>query len=340
MSGEKGDLYHHYNPLFQADRDYFSDLSLLFSQRPGSTSSVSNDLPGTDAPSASLIDYHGLIDYGALARAFDVPCSSSDDPFSLRDGAVKRQELAVDTNCVGGNNLTESAGGDASAAPITPNSSVSWSSTEAAGEEDSGRCKKDQMKQEEEGEEEKQQVKVGDEGGDKSKKVSKPKSKGEKRQRQPRFAFVTKSEVDHLEDGYRWRKYGQKAVKNSPYPRSYYRCTTQKCSVKKRVERSYQDPSIVITTYEGQHTHQSPATLRGSAHILPPPPPAAVPAMRQSFLQDLLVPQVSHPMQQMQANPNVYLPTLPPSTLQQLQFPDYGLLQDIVPSFMQHSHQP
>ena len=30
---------------------------------------------------------------------------------------------------------------------------------------------------------------------------------------------MTKSEVDHLEDGYRWRKYGQKAVKNSAYPR-------------------------------------------------------------------------------------------------------------------------
>jgi hypothetical protein len=46
------------------------------------------------------------------------------------------------------------------------------------------------------------------------------KGKGEKRQ--PRFAFMTKSEVDHLEDGYRWRKYGQKAVKNSPYPRYAY----------------------------------------------------------------------------------------------------------------------
>jgi hypothetical protein len=46
------------------------------------------------------------------------------------------------------------------------------------------------------------------------------KKKGQKRIRQPRFAFMTKSEVDHLEDGYRWRKYGQKAVKNSPFPRS------------------------------------------------------------------------------------------------------------------------
>ena len=46
--------------------------------------------------------------------------------------------------------------------------------------------------------------------------------KGEKKQKEPRFAFMTKSEVDHLEDGYRWRKYGQKAVKNSPYPRYIY----------------------------------------------------------------------------------------------------------------------
>uniref|UniRef100_A0A453F700 WRKY domain-containing protein n=1 Tax=Aegilops tauschii subsp. strangulata TaxID=200361 RepID=A0A453F700_AEGTS len=92
--------------------------------------------------------------------------------------------------------------------------------------------------------------------------------KGEKRPRQPRFAFMTKSEVDHLEDGYRWRKYGQKAVKNSPYPRSYYRCTTQKCVVKKRVERSFQDPAVVITTYEGKHTHPIPSALRGSTHLL------------------------------------------------------------------------
>uniref|UniRef100_A0A803M7F3 WRKY domain-containing protein n=1 Tax=Chenopodium quinoa TaxID=63459 RepID=A0A803M7F3_CHEQI len=63
---------------------------------------------------------------------------------------------------------------------------------------------------------------------------------------------MTKSEVDHLEDGYRWRKYGQKAVKNSPFPRSYYRCTSASCNVKKRVERSFTDPSIVVTTYEVQ----------------------------------------------------------------------------------------
>ncbi|KAE8647154.1 hypothetical protein Csa_021778 [Cucumis sativus] len=92
----------------------------------------------------------------------------------------------------------------------------------------------------------------------------KAKKKNQKKGREPRFAFMTKSEVDHLDDGYRWRKYGQKAVKNSPYPRSYYRCTTAGCGVKKRVERSSDDPSIVVTTYEGQHTHQSPIMPRGA----------------------------------------------------------------------------
>nr|WCL15205.1 WRKY10978 [Atractylodes chinensis] len=76
---------------------------------------------------------------------------------------------------------------------------------------------------------------------------------------------MTKSEIDHLEDGYRWRKYGQKAVKNSPFPRSYYRCTNSKCTVKKRVERSSEDPTTVITTYEGQHCHHTVGFPRGLA---------------------------------------------------------------------------
>lgn len=39
--------------------------------------------------------------------------------------------------------------------------------------------------------------------------------------------------------------------------------------MKKRVERSSDDPSIVVTTYEGQHTHPSPITPRGSMGIAP-----------------------------------------------------------------------
>lgn len=35
----------------------------------------------------------------------------------------------------------------------------------------------------------------------------------------PRVVFQTRSSDDILDDGYKWRKYGQKAVKNSKYPR-------------------------------------------------------------------------------------------------------------------------
>ncbi|KAL3630839.1 hypothetical protein CASFOL_023823 [Castilleja foliolosa] len=80
-------------------------------------------------------------------------------------------------------------------------------------------------------------------------------NKGEKKVRNPRFAFQTRSQVDILDDGYRWRKYGQKKVKNNNFPRGYYRCTYQGCNVKKQVQRLSGDESIVVTTYEGMHTH-------------------------------------------------------------------------------------
>ncbi|XP_038883226.1 probable WRKY transcription factor 49 isoform X2 [Benincasa hispida] len=46
------------------------------------------------------------------------------------------------------------------------------------------------------------------------------------------------------DDGYKWRKYGQKSIKNSPNP-----------SAKKQVERSMEDPDTYIITYEGLHLH-------------------------------------------------------------------------------------
>ncbi|EAY98838.1 hypothetical protein OsI_20783 [Oryza sativa Indica Group] len=81
------------------------------------------------------------------------------------------------------------------------------------------------------------------------------------RPRTERIAFRTKSEIEILDDGYKWRKYGKKSVKNSPNPRNYYRCSTEGCNVKKRVERDKDDPSYVVTTYEGTHNHVSPSTV-------------------------------------------------------------------------------
>lgn len=59
-------------------------------------------------------------------------------------------------------------------------------------------------------------------------------------------------------DGYNWRKYGQKQVKGSEYPRSYYKCTHADCPVKKKVERSL-DGQITEIIYKGQHNHPRPA---------------------------------------------------------------------------------
>ncbi|CAL4902135.1 unnamed protein product [Urochloa decumbens] len=91
--------------------------------------------------------------------------------------------------------------------------------------------------------------------------------KGKKASR-PRFAFQTRSENDILDDGYRWRKYGQKAVKNSAYPRSYYRCTHHTCNVKKQVQRLARDTSIVVTTYEGVHNHPCEKLMEALSPIL------------------------------------------------------------------------
>lgn len=46
-------------------------------------------------------------------------------------------------------------------------------------------------------------------------KRKKPRENG----RTNRVAFITKSELEILDDGFKWRKYGKKSVKNSPHPR-------------------------------------------------------------------------------------------------------------------------
>ncbi|KAJ6742608.1 WRKY TRANSCRIPTION FACTOR 44 [Salix viminalis] len=62
-------------------------------------------------------------------------------------------------------------------------------------------------------------------------------------------------------DGYNWRKYGQKQVKGSEYPRSYYKCTYPNCPVKKKVERSF-DGQIAEIVYKGEHNHSKPQPPR------------------------------------------------------------------------------
>ncbi|XP_022764429.1 WRKY transcription factor 55-like isoform X2 [Durio zibethinus] len=74
------------------------------------------------------------------------------------------------------------------------------------------------------------------------------------------------------EDNYTWRKYGQKEILGSRYPRAYYRCTHQKmynCPAKKQVQRLDNDFYTFELTYIGQHT----CHMSSTAPSIPPPPP-------------------------------------------------------------------
>lgn len=74
-------------------------------------------------------------------------------------------------------------------------------------------------------------------------------------------------EQKRAEDGFNWRKYGQKQVKGSENPRSYYKCTYANCPMKKKVERSIEG-QITEIVYKGSHTHPKPQSTRRSASAL------------------------------------------------------------------------
>ncbi|TVU19878.1 EcWRKY-24, partial [Eragrostis curvula] len=60
-----------------------------------------------------------------------------------------------------------------------------------------------------------------------------------------------------LDDGFIWRKYGQKEICDSKYPWLYFRCTYKEdrgCMAKRQVQRSEADPSVYFITYFGEHT--------------------------------------------------------------------------------------
>ncbi|OEL29442.1 WRKY transcription factor 22 [Dichanthelium oligosanthes] len=67
-------------------------------------------------------------------------------------------------------------------------------------------------------------------------------------------------------DLWAWRKYGQKPIKGSPYPRGYYKCSSLKaCMARKLVERSPAKPGVLVVTYIAEHCHAVPTMLNALA---------------------------------------------------------------------------
>ncbi|XP_029128841.1 probable WRKY transcription factor 27 isoform X2 [Cajanus cajan] len=95
-----------------------------------------------------------------------------------------------------------------------------------------------------------------------------PKSRKRKNQQKKMVCHVT---ADNLSaDLWAWRKYGQKPIKGSPYPR----CSSSKgCMARKQVERSNTETDMFIVTYTGDHSHPRPThrnSLAGSTRTKTP----------------------------------------------------------------------
>ncbi|XP_076948437.1 putative WRKY transcription factor 70 [Bidens hawaiensis] len=62
---------------------------------------------------------------------------------------------------------------------------------------------------------------------------------------------------DTIEDGYAWRKYGQKEILNSNFPRCYFRCTHKQghgCKALKQVQKLEDGSNMFHIIYFGHHT--------------------------------------------------------------------------------------
>ncbi|CAJ2656472.1 unnamed protein product [Trifolium pratense] len=69
-----------------------------------------------------------------------------------------------------------------------------------------------------------------------------------------------------VKDGYHWRKYGQKVTRDNPCPRAYFKCSfAPSCPVKKKVQRSVDDQSMLVATYEGEHNHPQPPHMESTS---------------------------------------------------------------------------
>ncbi|XP_060173701.1 probable WRKY transcription factor 11 [Lycium barbarum] len=84
-----------------------------------------------------------------------------------------------------------------------------------------------------------------------------------------RLPAVSSRIADIPGDEFSWRKYGQKPIKGSAYPRGYYKCSSVRgCPARKHVERAMDDPAMLIVTYEGEHRHTQVAMQENNSQMV------------------------------------------------------------------------
>ncbi|KAL5221796.1 hypothetical protein ABZP36_026509 [Zizania latifolia] len=104
-----------------------------------------------------------------------------------------------------------------------------------------------------------------------------------RKRRKDRPSWVNHTFTPHF-DGHLWRKYGQKNIKDSAFPRLYYRCSyreDRQCLASKLVQQENDDdPPMFKVTYTYEHTcnttpvptpdvvAEPPATSAGDAYLL------------------------------------------------------------------------
>ncbi|XP_059315710.1 probable WRKY transcription factor 41 [Lycium ferocissimum] len=75
--------------------------------------------------------------------------------------------------------------------------------------------------------------------------------------RRTEYVHARSGEEVPPEDGYSWRKYGQKNILGTKYPREYYRCARRglsNCGATKMVQKSETEPSVFEITYGESHS--------------------------------------------------------------------------------------
>ncbi|KAL5228752.1 hypothetical protein ABZP36_017017 [Zizania latifolia] len=88
--------------------------------------------------------------------------------------------------------------------------------------------------------------------------------------RRGREEMVTRREITQSphKDGCQWRKYGQKIIQNSNFPRYYFKCTfsrDRRCAAKKQVQRrDGGEPPVYLVTYLNEHTCHLQAPAPGT----------------------------------------------------------------------------